>query len=322
MPEMSGPAVLAVDIGSSSVRASIYDSRLTASRSHQIRYRWQEHQDGRSELRPDRLERVVLRAIDVVLEGRRSSPIAAVVIAAFWHSLMGVDAHGHPTTALMPWSDLRAEGAVARLRRKVDEKRVHTRTGCRLHASYWPARLVWCRRWQPAIFERTLRWIGFGEWLQQRWLGWSATSISQASATGLMIQSACEWDPELLRVCGIDRAALSPIVDTSGNGGALGERLVARWPALRSARWLPVLGDGAINNVGAGCTTPGRAAIMIGTSGAVRMLWEPPPGQRMRIPFALWRYRLDRRRVVVGGALSNGGNVIRVDGDGGPGDGA
>jgi sugar (pentulose or hexulose) kinase len=48
---------------------------------------------------------------------------------------------------------------------------------------------------------------------------------------------------------------------------------------------------------------------MIGTSGAMRVALDASPdGDRSR-PFGLWRYRLDRRRVVVGGALSNGGNA-------------
>ena len=306
---MSGPAVLAVDIGSSSVRASLYTSRLRSIRSHQLGYRWRDYQDGRIELEPRQLERVVMRAIDQVLEGRRPSSVDAVAVAAFWHSLLGADAAGRPTTPLMPWSDLRAEAVSGRMRRNLDEKRIHARTGCRLHASYWPARLQWFRSHEPRIFERTTRWMGFGEWLQRRWLGASGVSSSQASATGLMRQQTNDWDAEILRVCGIEPDRLSPIVDMSGSTGPLAASLIRRWPALRRAQWLPVLGDGAVNNVGAGCTSLERAAIMIGTSGAVRLLWEPPPGQRIRIPFGLWRYGLDARRIVVGGALSNGGNV-------------
>jgi gluconokinase len=55
---------------------------------------------------------------------------------------------------------------------------------------------------------------------------------------------------------------------------------------------------------------------MIGTSGAVRVLWDTKPGETVTTAYGLWRYRLDRRRVLVGGALSNGGNarewVLRV----------
>jgi gluconokinase len=70
---------------------------------------------------------------------------------------------------------------------------------------------------------------------------------------------------------------------------------------------VPPAGDGAVNDLGAGCTTGGRTALMIGTSGAMRQTWTTDASPR--VPFGLWRYWLDRRRVVVGGALSNGGNL-------------
>ena len=47
---------------------------------------------------------------------------------------------------------------------------------------------------------------------------------------------------------------------------------------------------------------------MIGTSGALRKIWTTDTAPA--VPFGLWRYWLDRRRVVVGGALSNGGNLV------------
>jgi gluconokinase len=46
---------------------------------------------------------------------------------------------------------------------------------------------------------------------------------------------------------------------------------------------------------------------MVGTSGAMRAVW---PTRKVTIPPKLWCYRVDARRVVVGGALSNGGNLL------------
>lgn len=48
---------------------------------------------------------------------------------------------------------------------------------------------------------------------------------------------------------------------------------------------------------------------MVGTSGAMRVVYEgTPPSQ---LPPELWCYRADRSRVVVGGALSDGGGLYR-----------
>jgi gluconokinase len=51
----------------------------------------------------------------------------------------------------------------------------------------------------------------------------------------------------------------------------------------------------------------------VGTSGALRAVL---PRASLDIPWGAWAYRLDRRRFVVGGALSEGGNVIRWFSDG------
>jgi gluconokinase len=68
----------------------------------------------------------------------------------------------------------------------------------------------------------------------------------------------------------------------------------------------PGLGDGACSNVGAGCVTRGRAAVMVGTSAAARVVYEAPQAEPRD---GLFLYRLDERRFCEGGALSDGGNL-------------
>jgi gluconokinase len=79
------------------------------------------------------------------------------------------------------------------------------------------------------------------------------------------------------------------------------------WPELNGIPWFPALGDGACDNVGSGCTTQDRFALMVGTSGAMRAVVE---AARIDIPEGLFCYRIDRKRFVLGGALSNGGEVF------------
>src|SRR6202011_1287201 len=81
-----------------------------------------------------------------------------------------------------------------------------------------------------------------------------------------------------------------------------------RWPELREIPWFLPQGDGGLANVGAGCTSPRWHCATIGTSSALRVIVDP---KRLRIPWGTFVYRLDRHRYVVGGALSEGGNVVR-----------
>ncbi|MBV9211766.1 MAG: carbohydrate kinase, partial [Acidobacteria bacterium] len=74
-------------------------------------------------------------------------------------------------------------------------------------------------------------------------------------------------------------------------------------------RWTAAIGDGAANNIGAGCSVRERAALMIGTSGAMRVMWRGDAPAL--IPPELWCYRADGERVIMGGALSDGGGLYR-----------
>ena len=127
-----------------------------------------------------------------------------------------------------------------------------------------------------------------------------------ASGTGLFDQWAQRWDPGILEVLGLGVEHLGPIVDLGQPFRGLRPEFASRWPALARRPWLPALGDGACSNVGAGCTTAERAALMVGTSGAMRVCFE---ADAVAIPDGLWCYRVDGRRLLLGGSLSNGGSL-------------
>ena len=300
--------VLAIDIGTSSIRATVYGRGLQPVRpGAQVRYAWRTGSDGSVEAPAAAMERAVAQAIDTALAGVRSR-VDAVVLAAFWHSLIGVDAQGRAVTGVMPWSDTRSGREVEALRSRLDERAIHARTGCRIHSTYWPARLRWFADREGRLFRRVARWTTFPAYLERRWLGRRAESRSQASATGMFIHASGSWDPEMCAAAGISPGQLEPVVDLDDDSGHPSAAIARRWPQLRDARWVPPIGDGAANNVGAHCTTRGRAALMIGSSGALRQLWTTD--EIPDVPFTLWRYCLDRRRIVIGGALSNGGNFV------------
>jgi gluconokinase len=136
------------------------------------------------------------------------------------------------------------------------------------------------------------------------------TSVSMASGTGLLNAMSLQWDEELTGHFGLTAAALPTIVDRTDAYPPLHSVFRQRWPALANVPWYPAIGDGAAANVGSGCVTPDRIAMTIGTSAAMRViLTSPAGGLPIDVPERIWRYRLDRDHAVVGGALSNGGNV-------------
>jgi gluconokinase len=299
--------LLSIDVGTSGVRVALFDERGAPLPGAQTRNRraFTTLSDF-AELDADQIVAEVIKAIDELLANFQGS-IDLVAISAFWHSLIGIDAAGLPTTPLLTWADTRAAQFAKTLRENFDERDIHTRTGCRFHPSYWPAKLQWLKHEHHEKFLNTRYWLGFAEYLCLRLFGERATSISMASATGLFNQRECDWDWDFVRDLDISRDTLPEI--GSQMSARMSDSFASRWPALAEARLVTIVGDGAANNIGAGCSTKDRIALMIGTSGAMRVAFagEPPA----EVAPALWSYRVSRERVVVGGALSDGGGLVQ-----------
>jgi len=299
--------LLSIDAGTSGVRAALFDERGAFVPEAQARSRraFTSVSDF-AELDADQIVSEVITTVDELL-ANFTGQIELIAISAFWHSLIGIDPAGLPTTRLLTWADTRAAKYANTLRENFDERETHARTGCRFHPSYWPAKLQWLEHEHHEKFLETRCWLGFAEYLCLRLFGDVATSVSMASATGLFNQCDCDWDWEFVRQLGVSTDTLPEIRPQLNT--RLTESFASRWPALAQARLVTIVGDGAANNIGAGCSTKERVALMVGTSGAMRVAFagEPP----VELAPALWSYRIDQQRTVVGGALSDGGGLLQ-----------
>ena len=265
---------------------------------------------GGSEIDADKALSQVVSTIDDVLKAAEKidGQISHVSASCFWHSLVGVDASGKPTSKVLSWADNRSRDHVAELRRRLDEGLVHNRTGARFHSSFWPAKLLWLRKTQRDAFDRTARWLSLSDYIGLKLFDDASTSISMASATGIFDIRECTWDRDLIKFLKLKQANL-PRIAADVQTFRLNKKFARRWPRLADAEWFPAIGDGAANNIGSGCVSKDRAALMIGTSGALRVAYRGNPPNE--IPGGLWCYRIDRERVIIGGALSDGGGLYR-----------
>lgn len=301
--------ILALDIGSSSVRAAIYDGdgkRIEKSFVKNDR-RLDLTEDGGAEINA---EKALLQAVEAIEDVIAKVPelieqVEFVATSCFWHSLVGVDEKGTALTPVYGWADTRSAKFVKVLRKNFDETATHNRVGARFHPSYWTAKLLWLKSAQPKICKRVKYWLSFSDFLALRFFGKVVTSVSMASGTGIFDFRKCVWDKKLVDFLGINDNL--PELAKDGQTFQLNESFVEKFPQLKNSNWFLAIGDGAANNVGAGCVTNDKAALMVGTSGAMRVCYAGAPPRRL--PTGLWCYRIDRKRVLIGGALSDGGGL-------------
>ncbi len=305
------PLILALDVGTSSTRALLFDAagvEVPAVKAQET-YALTVTSEGEVSVDADKLVAVVAKTIDQALQqaGSLASSLGAVATDTFWHSLVGVDTDGQAITPLITWEDTRPRQVAAELRRQLDEDAVHRRTGARLHASYWPAKLCWLAATQPDTFARAAQWLSFGEYLHRKLLGQAVCSLSMASGTGMLDIKNRAWDAPLMKILDVRAEQLPRIGDLPDSIHGLAPEYAPRWPALCDVPWFPAIGDGAAANAGSGCLAAGHWALSIGTSSAIRVVVSP---EQAAPPPALWLYLLDARRGLLGGALSEGGNML------------
>jgi gluconokinase len=149
--------------------------------------------------------------------------------------------------------------------------------------------------------------MSIGEYLELKLFGESAVSHSVASWLGLLNRHSLTWDEQLIAALPIRIDQLSPLVDSNHFRRGLRPEFANRWPALQDIPWFPALGDGATANIGSGCISPERVALTVGTTSALRAVADFPVSH---IPEGLWCYRVDSRRSLPGGALSEGGSLF------------
>ncbi|MFT3962365.1 gluconokinase [Propionivibrio sp.] len=296
--------VLSIDIGTSSVRAAIFDTcgrQIGPCAQHG--YPLATGHDGSATIQPDELLKELCRVIDEALAAKEGKlAIDAVGLSTFWHSLVGLDERTAPTTPVWTWADRRAANRARSLRARLGSG-LHESTGCPIHSSFWLSRLPWLRDSDKNTYASTATWCSAIDFLMHRLFGELKTSVSMASGTGLFDLDQPRWNAEALSVAEIGEGSLPEVSDSPYRG--LRSEYAGRWPQLAGIPWFPAAGDGACSNIGSGCHTRDSLVLMLGTSGSMRMLWD---AGRPRLPDpALWCFRLDAKRFAGGMALSEGG---------------
>ncbi|TCB97142.1 carbohydrate kinase [Micromonospora zingiberis] len=300
--------ILALDLGTSSVRGLVLDSDIQAVPGALARRRVEltVDDDGTGTLDGRGYLACLIECLDELSEQGWLREVELVAISAQWHSVLPLGADGEPLGPVLTWLDTRPEPLPAQAG-PADPDAFHQRTGTWWHRCYWSVRLPWLRAHSGSPVAR---FTGLVEYALSQLLDDAPMSMSQASGTGLLDLRTLDWDAEACALAGIEGDELPELAPADWRG-RLRPAYARRWPTLARVRWAAPLGDGAASNVGSGCVDQTRAAVTVGTSSAVRLLQRMPAYAPLApLPAQLWRYRVDHDHVVTGAAYSSGGNLF------------
>ena len=299
--------ILVLDVGSSSVRALLFDEHLTlipdaiARRKHHF----MTELSGQSTANAGDLRGLIEQCIDDILVHPQANTITAVGMATFVGNVLGVDANYAPITPLYTYADTRSQMIVPELMERLDLAQVHQRTGCRIHSAYNTAKLYWLKEHESETCKQVTQWTDFATYCYRTWFGRDVpTSYSVASWSGLLDRENLTWDDTWLDVLGSPQ--LPELADYTSTQQGLSSVYRERWATLADVPFCLAVGDGVGANIGVGGVSPDVPVLTIGTTAAVRMVTP----QLDSVPDGLWAYRVDSGRYLLGGATSEGGNVF------------
>src|SRR5215218_2620284 len=172
-------------------------------------------------------------------------------------------------------------------------------------------KLMWFSRHEPDTCAAVRWWVGLKDYVLWHLTGTLVTELSSASGTGLLDLATRSWNPTALQLAGVSADQLPPVRPTTATLGLSAAAaalvgLTAGIPVVTGAA------DGPLGNLGTGAMSPGVAGLSLGTSGALRVVVPEP---RVDAERGLFCYALTDDAWVVGGAVSNGGAVVRWAGD-------
>ena len=125
--------VVALDLGTSSVRALVFDDRGAPLAG--VLARRPTHLDvtdeGKAELDPDGVVGAVGECLDELASRGELDGVGHVATSCAWHSVIALDGGGRRLTGALTWADTRAAPLVAELRSRGDMDRIQAATGAR-----------------------------------------------------------------------------------------------------------------------------------------------------------------------------------------------
>ena len=302
--------VVGLDCGTSSTKAATTGSDGRVRDVASVGYPLLVPAPGRAEIDPRQLQAAALSAlVDVVALARaRGDVVIGVALCAAMHGLVPMAADGAPTGPLLTWADGRAGPQADALRSAGRARGLHARTGTPVHPMSPLVKLAWWGERDARLLRETPRWGGVKELLVGALCdAGHVVDLSCASATGLLDLESQQWDDEALAVAGVRPGQLPEVLSTLA---VLAMRAdVARAAGLSPATPVVVgAADGVLANLGVGVVRPGTAAVSIGTSAALRIAVNRP---KVDDAGQLFCYALTADRWVRGGAVNNGGSVVR-----------
>ncbi|WP_018922637.1 gluconokinase [Salsuginibacillus kocurii] len=306
---MNKSYVAGLDVGTTSAKVVIFDKEGNVQAEAETGYPVDHPESGWAEQNPHHIEEAAVKSMRNALTSGdiKGEELTAVGLSSAMHTLICADKKGEALSPSVIFSDGRSFSQVEQLKLSGAGDAIYQTTGTPVHPMTPFAKLLWMKETGYAPYLKAERFLSIKDWLTLRWFGRAAIDYGVASASGLFDMKEFRWDPEALRLTGVQAEQLSEPVAPTYLFQGLDDEVAAKMGVPADLPFAAGGADGALANIGIGAFEPGERALTIGTSGAIREVVASPQTSAAQATFC---YAVTKDKWLVGGGTNNGGNVL------------
>jgi xylulokinase len=210
---MSGHMTLGIDIGTTNVKACVYDAvekKVVASGS-------QEHplfhpKPGYAEQEGNNYWKAVVSSIKQCLSQLPSAEdISGVALSGLVGVMLPIDKEGNPLRPGMIWMDARSEKECQEIRDRVGEDKINHNNGNRVAPWFVDPKALWMKKHEPELFDKTHKLLSPAGYCTYRLCGEFTINTGDAGLFYPYEYQKERWNPHIAKGIGIPIEKYAPI---------------------------------------------------------------------------------------------------------------
>ena len=213
---------------------------------------------------------------EAISQSKSDSP-RAIALSVQGEAVIPVDKEGRPLRNAILGMDTRTAEENTWLAETFGAEALYNRTGMPIHTMNTLTKLLWLKKHEPTIWDRSHQFLLYEDYFLRRLTGKASISHCLASRTQMYdLQSGC-WAMDILEKCGIDAGRLSDLAPVAGGVvGGLEKDTAARIGVYGDVLVVSGGHDQACAALGSGVIKPGMAMVSTGTAEVVEVAMSSP----------------------------------------------
>lgn len=280
MAEKRLAGIIAYDLGTGGIKASLYDETGT-SHAHTFQAYETRYEGARiHEQRPLDWWNAIVSTTRELLQktGIPSEDIAGLAISGHSLGAVPVGADGELLREYTPiWSDKRAKEQADRFFQKTPYEDWYLQTGNGFPAEcYTIFKIMWYRDREPEMYKKIYKILGSKDYCNFKMTGRACTDYSYASGTGAYSLKEHRYDGRYLELAGIDQDILPEIIPSHDIVGTLLPEAAAELGLTEKVKVICGGVDNACMALGAKGICASRSYLSLGSSAWIAVIDDKP----------------------------------------------